>query len=86
MTTVLAVYNSEGCVGRCDSKCHDAHEPDCKCICGGRNHGKGTARAIENTREHIEHFLSPERRRTFAIQNGVTATHTEAPAAQDALF
>lgn len=24
MTTVLAVYNSEGCVGRCDANCHDA--------------------------------------------------------------
>jgi hypothetical protein len=23
----------------------------CHCICGGRNHGKGLERAVENTRE-----------------------------------
>lgn len=24
MTTLLAVYDSDGCVGRCDAKCYDA--------------------------------------------------------------
>ena len=41
MTTLIAVHNSEGCVGRCDAKCYEAHEPDCDCICGGGNHGVG---------------------------------------------
>lgn len=53
MTTVIAVYNSEGCVGRCDAKCHNASSPDCDCICGGRLHGTGT-RAVEvNTRDML---------------------------------
>ena len=51
MTTLVAVYNSDGCVGRCDAKCYDAVEPDCHCVCGGKNHGAGRAKAIANTRE-----------------------------------
>ena len=51
MTTLTAVYNSEGCVGRCDARCYDAAEPDCDCICGGRNHGAGKQQALDNTRE-----------------------------------
>ena len=55
MTTLIAVYNSEGgCVGRCDAKCYAAHLPGCECVCGGRNHGKGAAQAMENTRELAE--------------------------------
>lgn len=46
MTTAIAVYNSDGCVGRCDAKCHDATSPDCDCICGGRLHGVGRSQAI----------------------------------------
>lgn len=57
MTTLIAVYNSEGCVGRCDAKCYEAHEPDCDCICGGRNHGAGRERAVENTRELAEEWI-----------------------------
>jgi hypothetical protein len=49
LTTLIAVYNSDGCVGRCDAKCYEAADPDCDCICGGRNHGVGRARAVENT-------------------------------------
>lgn len=49
--TLIAVYNSEGCVGRCDAKCYEASSPDCDCVCGGRNHGAGQQRAMENTRE-----------------------------------
>jgi hypothetical protein len=43
VTTAIAVYNSEGCVGRCDAKCHYAAEPECDCICGGALHGWGSA-------------------------------------------
>lgn len=39
--TLIAVYDSDGCQGRCDAKCYDAHEPDHECICGGRSHGAG---------------------------------------------
>lgn len=53
MTTVLAVYNSEGCVGRCDANCHDARSATCDCICGGKNHGAGLQQAVENNQELI---------------------------------
>lgn len=52
MATVIAVYNSSGCIGRCDAKCHDAQGPDCDCICGGANHGGGLKAAIQNNQDH----------------------------------
>ena len=57
MTTLIAVYNSDGRQGRCDAKCYDATEPDCDCICSGRNHGAGKQQAIDNTRELAESWL-----------------------------
>jgi hypothetical protein len=50
VSTVLAVFTSEGCVGRCDATCHNATTGECDCICGGRNHGAGHHEAVENTR------------------------------------
>jgi hypothetical protein len=52
--TLIAVYISEGCIGRCDAKCYAATEPECECICGGANHGAGLAVAIDNTRRYAE--------------------------------
>ena len=49
MTTLMAVYNSDGCVGRCDARCYQATHAECDCICGGRNHGQGLRQAQENT-------------------------------------
>lgn len=62
MTTLIAVYKSGGesgsvCVGRCDAKCYEATCPDCDCICGGMNHGKGLDRATDNTRDYAEVWL-----------------------------
>lgn len=51
MTTLIGVYNSDGCAGRCDAKCYGATGGDCHCICGGMNHGKGEATAREQTRQ-----------------------------------
>lgn len=48
MTTVMTAGNSEG-TRRCDATCHDAKGSKCECICGGRNHGVGFERAMENT-------------------------------------
>lgn len=54
MTTLIAVYDSSGrCIGRCDARCYNAEEPKCECICGGRNHGKGLQKALDNTREWL---------------------------------
>ena len=48
MATVLALYTSAGCVGRCDAHCHNAGGDVCRCICGGVNHGVGAEQAAEN--------------------------------------
>ena len=50
MTTVFSVHNSDGCVGRCDARCHEAEGDECHCICGGAFHGVGSkiARADRN--------------------------------------
>jgi hypothetical protein len=51
MATLMALYNSEGCVGRCDATCYNAKHKRCTCICGGRNHGVGKALAEQQVRE-----------------------------------
>ena len=68
MTTVIAVYNSDGCVGRCDANCHNATSPACDCICRGRNHGAGLQQAIDNNREALG--LTPEDIEQFAKAHG----------------
>lgn len=57
MTTMIAAYNSEGCIGRCDAKCYNATCEDCDCICGGMNHGAGIQTAMDNTREMAEEWI-----------------------------
>jgi len=57
MTTLIASYNSEGCSGRCDARCHKAKTATCTCICGGANHGKGEAQAMENTQRMAEGWV-----------------------------
>jgi len=61
MATLIAAYNSEGCIGRCDAKCYNAESPDCHCICGGKNHGVGLKKAIDNTRELAESWIEQYR-------------------------
>jgi hypothetical protein len=57
MATLIAAYNSEGCIGRCDAKCYNATTEDCTCICGGANHGVGIRKAEANTRELAENWM-----------------------------
>jgi hypothetical protein len=78
VSTLMAVYNSDGCQGRCDAKCYDAHEPDCDCICGGRNHGAGEQQAIGNTRDLAESWLEQARaagQDMSRAELAVTVTH-----------
>lgn len=84
MTTVIAVYDSDGCRGRCDARCHDAKEPDCDCICGGRLHGVGAGQAIA---VHIE-LLDPDGklRELFAQKHGLDAGELRLEHGQGALF
>jgi len=58
--TLISAHNSDGCIGRCDAKCHDATTPahECDCICGGRNHGVGLKKAKENTNELAEELMN----------------------------
>jgi len=48
MVAIYAVYDKNGCVGRCDARCHKAVLPECTCICGGAFHGVGTQIAVED--------------------------------------
>lgn len=57
MATLIAVYNSDGCVGRCDARCYQAMTSKCDCICGGKNHGAGEDQAIENTRNLAHEWI-----------------------------
>lgn len=57
MTTLIAVYNSQGCAGRCDERCYAAIGETCDCICGGRNHGAGLEQAADNTRQLAESWM-----------------------------
>ncbi len=59
MTTLITAYDKSGPIGRCDAKCHYAYQPGCTCICGGKNHGVGIHKAIENL-ESIEEWLDLE--------------------------
>lgn len=89
MTAVLTVYDGDGTVvGRCDANCHDAHEPECTCICGGRNHGTGTARAIDNTREHVAELVGADNLRAFEQRTGLAGDRVETGPAvtQEALW
>jgi hypothetical protein len=61
MTTLIAVYNYEGCVGRCDARCYDAADEPRECICQGRNHAAGRQEAIDNTPELAESWLERAR-------------------------
>lgn len=70
MTTLIAVYNSEGCVGRCDAHCYNARWPECTCICHGKNHGVGLSRAMDNTREWAEGWIE-----AYAQQQGLSEYH-----------
>jgi hypothetical protein len=75
--TLIAVYGSEGCEGRCDAKCYDAKEPKCDCICGGRNHGAGKARAMQNTQELFQDWIDK-----YNKQNPEFQHRFEVPGAQ----
>ena len=63
MATLIAFYNSEGCMGRCDAHCYEAKHPQCDCICGGANHGRGLQQAQDNTKQLAQHWVDEWQRR-----------------------
>ena len=42
---------------RCDARCYNGKHARCRCICGGRNHGVGLKKALENTKEMAVNLL-----------------------------
>lgn len=50
MATLIQTHGGD----RCDARCYEAAGPHCDCVCGGRNHGKGLIKALEETSKSIE--------------------------------
>jgi hypothetical protein len=67
MATLITETNSGGSRRRCDARCYLGTGTRCSCICGGRNHGRGIATALEETR------------RLFAPPTGANAPPPTAP-------
>jgi hypothetical protein len=81
VSTLIAVYNSEGCVGRCDKRCYDADNPRCTCICQGKNHQAGQAQAEDNTRVMADSWLDDLKARGIDvghIERAIEVQHAEA--------
>jgi hypothetical protein len=78
MTTLISVHSSDGCEGRCDSRCYNAAHPTCKCICHGMNHGAGLQRAVANTRQMAESWLND-----FAAQHPEASGQLSLPKMED---
>lgn len=51
---VLIEVLSGGRRRRCDARCYRGRVGRCRCVCGGKNHGVGFERAMENTRQMAE--------------------------------
>jgi hypothetical protein len=78
---LIAVYNSDGCVGRCDARCYEATEPKCDCICSGRNHGAGLQKAADNTREMAEGWIEK-----YELEKNLVGASWDVPVKQLDLF
>jgi len=66
--TLIEVRGKGGeLIGRCDARCYNAKEPHCECICGGRNHGVGLQKAIEQAREQAELEREAESMKTTEV-------------------
>ncbi len=57
MATLISQTTSSGGTRRCDARCYNGKHARCKCICGGRNHGVGLEKALENTKEMAKDLL-----------------------------
>lgn len=64
MSALIVVYGENGAkIRQCDARCYNAKHEKCVCCCGGKNHGVGLDKAIDNTREMVEELLvKPEYR------------------------
>jgi hypothetical protein len=74
MVTLISWHTSSGAQSRCDAKCYEAHEDQCDCICGGRNHGAGQQQAEQNTFELAEGWAEHARADGWLVTLGEPAT------------
>jgi len=64
MATVMSWSNSEGVKGRCDGRCHNAKGTKCRCMCGGRLHGKARdGTLLEVLDKHAKEIFDAARQR-----------------------
>jgi len=54
MVALIVERISGGRTRTCNSRCYNAKGAECTCCCGGKNHGVGLSKAIDNTREVAE--------------------------------
>jgi len=45
---ILLTQRVGGVTRKCDARCFNAKSGGCDCICGGRNHGVGLEKALDN--------------------------------------
>lgn len=49
----IITMSQNGKTRRCDARCYNAKGSKCTCICGGRNHGVGLNRAINQSADWL---------------------------------
>jgi hypothetical protein len=65
VSTIMSVSGSDPSERRrCDATCHRAKKPNCKCICNGRYHGRGSSEAAQQ--QLTVDWLGADWRETFA--------------------
>jgi hypothetical protein len=74
MTTLIAVYQGDRMIGRCDARCYQARSHACKCVCHGNNHAAGYARALEQTLRHGQAWLDRYLAERSLTRDGITVT------------
>lgn len=75
--TLIEVRVGGRLIGRCDARCYEAVTPECECVCGGKNHGKGAVRAIQQTLETGHGLIPPEWRERGEIIFPIAAKSPE---------
>ena len=61
MATLISIFVNDLRVGQCDARCYNAGEHSqhkCHCICGGKNHGAGESKALENTAKYSDKWVA----------------------------
>jgi len=75
MKSLIFIRHNKKLVSKCDSRCYLAKQPDCNCVCGGMNHGKGLDQAIINTQSYYKRWV-----RKFKKQRKLTKLVVKVPA------